>query len=322
MKMTKYAMLLVAAGALTACGGGDKQQAEGSAANVPMVVNDKGEISPAAEGQQANALPFSGSDIVEQVVLDYGNRTVRTTPDASISHPELVKDKNKLFIVMSKKDYYLYVYEPQGNDTVMVARYDCAFSLKKGQKEGEGDMKTPHCTMQNPFEISQIVDASTWSHDFGDGRGSILSYGSNFLRLITPGHKGIGIHGSTNNAESVPGRASEGCIRLKDADITDLANNYAHLGMKVVIKAEEIDDYPFEIAAHKRQNIARKRHFDPKSTLSNDQIAAAQPQAGRTAGAAAKSDGKPTPQASKAPASDGGGKGMSMQEFKKKANNR
>ena len=35
---------------------------------------------------------------------------------------------------MSKKDYYLYVYEGQGADTVLLARYDCAFSQKKGNK--------------------------------------------------------------------------------------------------------------------------------------------------------------------------------------------
>lgn len=120
---------------------------------------------------------------------------------------------------MSKKDYYLYVYEGQGADTVLLARYDCAFSQKKGNKQQRGDMKTPHCTMLHPFKITEIKDASAWVHDFGDGRGAIKSYGNYFLRLLTDTHKGIGIHGSTNNEESVPGRASEGCIRLKDEDI-------------------------------------------------------------------------------------------------------
>ena len=141
--------------------------------------------------------------------------------------------------MMSKKDYYLYVYEGQGADTVLLARYDCAFSQKKGNKQQRGDMKTPHCTMLHPFKITEIKDASVWVHDFGDGRGAIKSYGNYFLRLLTDTHKGIGIHGSTNNEESVPGRASEGCIRLKDEDIIDLRKNYAFVSMKVVIKAED-----------------------------------------------------------------------------------
>ncbi|MBR6431269.1 MAG: L,D-transpeptidase, partial [Muribaculaceae bacterium] len=64
--------------------------------------------------------------------------------------------------------------------------------------------------------------------------------------LLTPGHSGIGIHGSTNNESSVPGRASEGCIRLRDADIITLKENYAYVGMPVYIKAEGEGLYPWE----------------------------------------------------------------------------
>ena len=213
------------------------------------------------------ALPFSPDSIAEKVVEEYGASNIRIAGDQRISRPDLVVQRDSCFIIMSKKDYYLYVYEPQGEDTVLVARYDCCFAQKKGQKEKKGDMRTPHCTMANPFHITQIVDASTWEHDFGDGRGPIKSYGNYFHRLETPGHTGIGIHGSTNNEASVPGRASEGCIRLHDDDIIDLAEHFAFVGMKVVIKAEEADDLPFEIHAMKRQGIDRKRHLKPQTTF-------------------------------------------------------
>ncbi|MBQ1582906.1 MAG: L,D-transpeptidase [Prevotella sp.] len=49
----------------------------------------------------------------------------------------------------------------------------------------------------------------------------------------------IGIHGSTNNESSVPGRGSEGCIRLRDDDLIQLKENYAFVGMKVVILPDE-----------------------------------------------------------------------------------
>lgn len=213
------------------------------------------------------ALPYSGDETGEQVFEEYGKNTIRLVKDESISKPAKMKNRENCFIIMSKKDYYLYVYEPQGNDTVMLARYDCCFSLNKGDKEAEGDMKTPHCTMDNHFTITEIKDASDWEHDFGDGRGSILAYGRYFHRLDANGHKGIGIHGSTNNEESVPGRASEGCIRLLDKDIEDLGDNYTYVGMPVVIKAENVDDLPFEIHAMKKQGIKRKRHLDPDKAL-------------------------------------------------------
>ena len=266
--------------AMMACGGSasnNGQESSPKAVDANGVVVDEDDVKAVSE-----ALPYSSDDIREHVVLDYGNRTVRTDADESINFKHLMKKKENCFIVMSKKDYYLYVYEAQGADTVMLARYDCCFALKKGNKQKKGDMRTPDCTMKNPFKISQIADASSWSHDFGDGRGSIKSYGDYFLRLVTPGHSGIGIHGSTNNAESVPGRASEGCIRLRDKDIRELRRDFAFVGMKVIIKAENVDDLPFEVQAYKKQSLPRLRHFDPKKTLSNEQINQASPEQGRS----------------------------------------
>ncbi|MBR5728560.1 MAG: L,D-transpeptidase family protein [Muribaculaceae bacterium] len=153
------------------------------------------------------------------------------------------KPKNGAFIVISKKDLNLRVYS---RDSVLMAEYPVCLSKNKGNKQRKGDMKTPESPAGQPFKITAIQDASTWKHDFKDGRGSIKAYGHWFLRLLTPGHSGIGIHGSTNNESSVPGRASEGCIRLRDADIITLKENYAYVGMPVYIKAEGEGLYPWE----------------------------------------------------------------------------
>lgn len=177
------------------------------------------------------------------------------------------KPSGTAFIVISKLNLTLSVYDRnEGGDTVLVAQFPCCMGKNKGNKQRRGDMRTPESPKDKPFKITMIQDASTWKHDFKDGRGNIKAYGHWFLRLETPGHKGIGIHGSTNNEESVPGRASEGCIRLLDDDIVDLAENFAFVGMKVVVKAEEADDMPFEIHAMKRQGIDRKRHLKPQTT--------------------------------------------------------
>lgn len=150
-----------------------------------------------------------------------------------------VENKKNCFILVSKPELLLYVCEVVGNDTVRRVHYPVCVGLNKGQKQKEGDKKTPECTAQNPFKITEIQDASQWHHDFGDGRGSILAYGNWFMRLKTPGHKGIGIHGSTNNESSVPGRGSEGCIRLRNEDLNELKEKYAFVGMRVVILADE-----------------------------------------------------------------------------------
>lgn len=222
--------------------------------------------------------PFPYTDTKEEVWLDYGKRTVRLQGDITISNG--ATNKRNCFIVISKKDYYLYVYERVGNDTVLDARYDCCLALRKGNKQRQGDMRTP----TGVSYIYRMPYAGTWRHDFGDGRGSIKSYGNWFLGLKRANmpSRGIGIHGSTNNRESVPGRASEGCIRLYDEDIIDLHDKYAFIGMKVIIKDEKSDDLPFEIRAMRRQNIQRERHIDPTKVLTNEQIAVAQYQVGRS----------------------------------------
>ena len=157
------------------------------------------------------------------------------------------------FIIVSKRDKTLSVYDknPAG-DTVMVAQFPCCMGKNKGDKVKRGDMRTPESPTGKPFKITMIQDASTWEHDFHDGRGNILAYGHWFLRLATPGHKGIGIHGSTNNEHTVPGRASEGCIRLLDKDIITLKEHFAYVGMPVTVQPEEQAPYSWELRARQQ----------------------------------------------------------------------
>ncbi len=149
-----------------------------------------------------------------------------------------VHNKYNCFIVISKKDLALNIYEVLDKDTALIAVFPACLSKNHGQKMGEGDMKTPESSMLYPFTICQIQNSSKWKYDFGDGRGKIRAYGNWFLRLDT-GFDGIGIQGSTNNESSVPGRESSGSVRLKDEDIIFLKENYAYIGMKVIIKHEE-----------------------------------------------------------------------------------
>ena len=168
------------------------------------------------------------------------------------SQPLPEKPSGTAFIVISKRDLTLTVYDlGAAGDTTMVAQFPCCMGKNKGNKLKRGDMRTPESPTGKPFKITMIQDASTWRHDFHDGRGNIKAYGHWFLRLETPGHRGIGIHGSTNNEHTVPGRASEGCIRLLDKDIITLKEHYAYVGMPVTILAEDASLLPWEPAAPK-----------------------------------------------------------------------
>lgn len=169
--------------------------------------------------------------------------------------------KANLFAIVSKQEYRLYVYEKVGTDTVLVAHYPICYARNTGQKTRTGDSTTPEGSMTNYFTISEMLNSSTWRHDFKDGRGNMLSYGHWFMRLnlskatnlnaATRSNRSIGIHGSTNNRASVPGNDSEGCIRLRDEDIIHFHDHFARVGMKVVVKPYNQGKLPFEVKAQK-----------------------------------------------------------------------
>lgn len=148
-------------------------------------------------------------------------------------------------IVVSKQDMRLRVYDYKGT---RLMDYGIACGKNYGQKHKVGDMKTP----EGMFFVQSIEDASDRTHDFGDGRGEIQgAYGPYFIRLDTPGNKGIGIHG-THDPLSIGTRATEGCIRLNNNDLVELVN-VVRPGMMVLVTTS-FEDYEQE-----QQYIGNKR---------------------------------------------------------------
>ena len=140
---------------------------------------------------------------------------------------EIDKISNARFIIVDKETLSLKLYDYTGSE---LNSYGISCGKKLGNKRVIGDLKTP----EGVFHITEIEEASTWGHDFKDGKGKIEgAYGPWFLRLEVPGHKGIGIHG-THKPESIGTRDTEGCIRLKNEDISDLKTK-VNVGMVVIV---------------------------------------------------------------------------------------
>ena len=163
----------------------------------------------------------------EEVVVDSVALApvIEELPCGDASNPE--------YIVISKEDMNLSLYD---RDSLLICRFDVAVGKNYGNKQRSGDMKTP----EGSFSVSQIQDASTWCHDFNDGNGVIEGcYGNWFIRLSTPPHTGIGIHG-THAPESIGTRATEGCIRLNNNDLDSL-KPLVRVGMRVDILSSRED---------------------------------------------------------------------------------
>ena len=63
------------------------------------------------------------------------------------------------FIVISKREFRLYVYEarPEQHDTILAAHFPVCYARYPEAKTKSGDMRTPESTMQQPFTIQHSV---------------------------------------------------------------------------------------------------------------------------------------------------------------------
>ncbi|MDR1885510.1 MAG: L,D-transpeptidase, partial [Synergistaceae bacterium] len=113
-------------------------------------------------------------------------------------------------VMIDKKNYKLSVLR----NGATLKEYDVAVGKNTGDKKRRGDMRTP----EGEFKVQQFHDASSWGHDFGDGKGKIKgAYGPLFIRLRTPPWSGIGIHG-THDPLSIGNNVTEGCVRMKNEE--------------------------------------------------------------------------------------------------------
>jgi len=152
---------------------------------------------------------------------NYSNGRRQASWDTSKHNSE-----NNMWVFIDKSDFSLTLY----SRNKVIRKWRIAVGIVPGDKQRVGDNKTPN----GIFRINQIQNSSEWTYDFGDGRGQVRgAYGPWFIRLHTPPWSGIGIHG-THDPDSIGSRASEGCVRMNNKDITEL-KNMVRVGMPVII---------------------------------------------------------------------------------------
>ena len=161
----------------------------------------------------------------------------------------------KYLIHVHKRTYKLELFK-KGNSNP-IKTYGIAVAKNNGDKKKSGDNRTPTSwgnavdipksyagakygisSKTVPFRVEEICEASSWTHDFNDGKGVINgAYGPWFISLDT-GWDGIGIHG-THDPKSIGTNASEGCIRLNNKDVAELKSiiysDNKGIGTRVII---------------------------------------------------------------------------------------
>lgn len=123
-------------------------------------------------------------------------------------------------IVVRKSEFVLEFVGPCGTRAYQVG---VGSNPDGADKAGEGDCRTP----EGEFRVVSIEDSSDWE------REGERVYGPLFLRLDCPPWEGIGIHG-TNEPQTVGTRSSRGCIRMRNDDLLELAEQVS-VGTRVRI---------------------------------------------------------------------------------------
>ena len=201
----------------------DFNEAKPKAKEIKIEVEEAAEAEP-EEIKDRRAANINLKDLnlkYEDLEADFNLPPVENKK-ASVSN-----NKNDYWIKINKGSYTLALYK--GDE--IIKEYSIAVGKNPGDKQRKGDHRTP----VGDFKIVSIEDASSWKHDFGDGKGKIAgAYGPWFLRLDAGGWKGIGIHG-THDPDSLGTMASEGCIRMENSEIQEL-KNFAYRKMRVLIQ--------------------------------------------------------------------------------------
>ena len=151
-----------------------------------------------------------------QTTANEQSKQITAEPKKSLQYTILI-DKSDFSLTLKKDDQIEKVYP-------------VAIGKNAGQKQQPGDLRTP----SGEFTVDEIIDASSWTHDFKDGKGEIAgAYGPWFISLVT-GWDGIGIHG-THDPASIRTMVSEGCIRMNNADVEEVKAKIQP-GTKVIIQ--------------------------------------------------------------------------------------
>lgn len=227
--ITIFMAVLMLASAMTIAGCAEEKSKEKAKANVT-------ETQKPQKTQEELAAEKKAKEAAEKKAKEEAEKKKLEAAEKAKQEKALIKqnaDQKKYSIFIKKSAYTLYLLD---NKNTVIKSYDCTIGKNPGQKQKRGDMKTPTGT----FYVDEIDDASSWTHDFGDGKGEIKgAYGPWFISINTDEMSkgawgGIGIHG-THKPNVMRAMDSEGCIRLQNQNVEEL-KQYVRVGTKVTIE--------------------------------------------------------------------------------------
>ncbi|MFH1625124.1 MAG: L,D-transpeptidase family protein [Pseudomonadota bacterium] len=135
-------------------------------------------------------------------------------------------------ILVEKSKQKLYLYSFNNNEYRLLKTFKCSTGENGGDKEREGDMRTP----EGVYFVTRIIDGRRLPRKYGV-KAFVLDYPNYLDRRRDKDGKGIWLHGT--NKELVP-TDTNGCVALENEDIVSLSKYIEPYRTPIVIE-ERID---------------------------------------------------------------------------------
>lgn len=167
---------------------------------------------------------------------------------------------------VNKEDYSLKIVDVKNK--LILKRYKMAYGKKDGDKNKEGDMKTP----EGVYKITKIFSKKGLERYYG--KNNVKKYGEGAIVLNYPNKddkskgktgSGIWIHGVEKNERVNKRRVSKGCVVVKNEDFLEIKNfldKNSKKSVRVVIVPNSImqkNKQPKTIKTHKYYTLINNK---------------------------------------------------------------
>lgn len=143
-------------------------------------------------------------------------------------------------IVVDKSTHQLFVYENKNSQPVLLKTYSVATGKYTGDKQVQGDKKTP----EGIYTFQQFISSKELIRKYGNegriyGAGAFtLNYPNFFDRKSQKTGGGIWLHSTNDNSRISKGLDSRGCVVAVDEDLFDISQ-YIEMGKSTIIITQE-----------------------------------------------------------------------------------
>lgn len=175
------------------------------------------------------------AELKDEAVARMARYQGRPTDDVIPRYLLEMRSEQKYAIVVDLSTSALYLYRNQDGEPHLVADYYVTSGLKEGEKNHEGDKKTPI----GVYYVTGKLPRATLGDFYGSGAYPI-SYPNEMDRREGRGGHGIWLHGTPSDTYSRAPKASSGCVVLSNHDLDEVAEKL-QIGLTPVIISNKIE---------------------------------------------------------------------------------